>query len=498
VLIDSKMSTRKVDAILNNLEKHSSLTRDGRNWLIAAIDPFHDSDLALAGYPDVLTSNTVVQLIKQQVQISVPGLTGGGAVANGANWDCSICLFPSAVTSPLNNATTVASNGTVTSSNTTTGTDVGGLVAVAGPQGAQLWPDAGNAYTPNGAYTFLDAHNYVKGQGRIISMGFEVVNTTAELYKQGQVTAWRMPGKFTPTSIYSQTAVGPPAIFSQTTGLCQRLPPSTVAKAQLLYGSRSWAAEEGAYVVCRQNTDSNPASIPSFQYLMYTADDVSSENTATFVTGPGPAVLAAPTQFSDYYAPFDLSGVTFTGLSYTTSLTVNVRWFIERIPGPSEPDLVVMATPSAPYDPLALELYTQCLRDMPPGVMLKENPLGEWFREALQGVAEWAPKIGSALGGIIPGAGAIGSGLGGVAGVTAGFIPKAVKKQVKKQVQRAEQAIGKRFIGPANQAQSQNDRRFMAVQAARGNNRKKANKARAKMPGSAQSWGDGMNPHMMG
>jgi len=267
------------------------------------------------------------------------------------------------------------------------------------------------------------------------------------LYKQGQVTAWRMPGQWSPQTLYYQTSAGPPALYTQMTGLSQRLPPASLSAAQLLYGSRSWAAEEGAYVVARQNDEDNPGKFPTFSYLAYTADDNASGNaTNTFMTGPAQAVNAVPTQNADYYAPFDISGVHFSGLSYTTSLTVNVRWFIERIPGPSEPDLVVLATPSCPYDSLALELYCNCLRDMPPGVMLRENPLGEWFREALQGVAEWAPKIGNALGGIIPGAGVIGTGLGTVAGTAAHFIPRAnqgkgKKKQVKKIEQKVEKAV---------------------------------------------------------
>jgi hypothetical protein len=122
--------------------------------------------------------------------------------------------------------------------------------------------------------------------------------------------------------------------------------------------------------------------------------------------------------------PFDTSGVHFTGLSYTTTLTVNVRWLIERIPGPNEADLVVLATPSASYDSLALELYTRCVNDMPPGVMLSENPLGEWFRDALSKVSDWAPKVGNALGTFIPGASIIGNGVGMAAG--------AAKKMIKK------------------------------------------------------------------
>jgi len=99
---------------------------------------------------------------------------------------------------------------------------------------------------------------------------------------------------------------------------------------------------------------------------------------------------------------------------------VNVRWLIERMPGPTETDLVVLATPSAPFDPLALELYSRCIRDMPPGVPLSENPLGEWFANVLGKVSELAPVIGDAVGAFVPGASLIGKAVGAAARIGSG------------------------------------------------------------------------------
>jgi hypothetical protein len=428
------MNQRKINQALDKLERSSHLTREGRDWLIAACDPFHDVDIALAGYPDVLTASTIVQLVKQQVQVTVP-TTGAGTVTAGSNWDASIVLFPNCTGQSLGFGFVVDSRGNYGGGSTAVGpSTAGGLVISAGPQGSNLW------YTgATGTATATSQQNvpsaFVKGQGRVIGMGFEVVNTTAEINKQGQVTAWRIPTKWSPTQVANAIATTP-AVTPSTTFLLNRMPPANITQAQLLFGSRSWAASEGAYVVSRQNSEENPALLPTFMNPAYSTMDAASNSTDYFVSANAPA--QAGLSIADWFLPFDISGVHFSGLSYTTTLTVNIRWLIERIPGPYETDLVVLATPSAPYDPIALELYCQCIRDMPPGVMLKENPLGEWFSNTLSKVADWAPKIGGALSTIIPGAAQIGNMVGMASGGLAKAIPK--KKKSEKDQLRISQA----------------------------------------------------------
>jgi len=426
--------SRKINQILDSLEKNSGLTREGRDWLILACDPFHDSDISLAGYPDLLTASTVVQLVKQQLQITVP-TTGDGTVTSGSNWDCSIALFPNLTAQELNFTSTVSQYGAVTSSSGGSFPTVGGLSVSAGPQGNNLWPyDSGTGI--NATYSTLTPTNFVKGQGRVIGMAFEVVNTTADIYKQGQCTAWRLPTHWTETTVQA-IVEGPPQTIIPVPAIVNRMPPPNIGQAQLLFGSRSWAALEGAYVVARQNSSENPALQPQFKNVCYSMYDGASTFSDTYISN---ANLADPAQVqlaSDYYLPFDISGVTFTGLSYQTTLTVNVRWMIERIPGPQENDLVVLAPPSAPHDPLALELYCQCLRDMPPGVMLKMNPLGEWFANALGKVAEIAPIAGAALTPFFPGAAAIGSAVGSASNVASTLINNSVqKKKAEKEAKR--------------------------------------------------------------
>jgi hypothetical protein len=427
--MSSDAQNRRIDNILDKLEKRNGLTEDGRAWLVAACDPFHDSDIALAGYPDVNSSATIVQLVKKQLQIVPPtGLTAG------ANWDASMVLFPRMESLPLQSFVTVNNGGTATTPATAPVTSVraGGFVCNTGVQGAPLWPSAAVPQIPLAnlvTSVSADCSDFISGDCRIIGMGFEVVNTTANINKQGQVTVWRMPCRPTPDTIYipntTVAATAPYPIFSN------RMPPGVISDCQLLYGSRSWAAEEGVYVVARQNTDSNPLSAPDYTPDAYSVSDAFATQTTNNLYLPFAPVGGKPT---DIHTPHDLSGCQFTGLSNATTLTVNIRWLIERSPAPTEHDLVVLATPSACYDPLALELYCHCLSSMPPGVMLKENSLGDWFRKALDGVSRFAPTIGTALGAVgVPGAQMIGNIVGKGAGIGSALVKaRQEKKQQKK------------------------------------------------------------------
>jgi hypothetical protein len=258
-------------------------------------------------------------------------------------------------------------------------------------------------------------------------MGFEVLNSTAEIYMQGQATVWRQPNRPTPSTLSYSVATTPPTVGTLP-GFINRFPPGTLGDAQLLYGSRSWKAAEGCYVVSRQCDAENPFSRPDYIPDFYSVLDSTHGANGLVYTPNAPGIAQ---KLLDIHAPFDISGVHFTGLSNQTSLTINVRWLIERSPSPTETDLVVMATPSASYDPLALELYCQCLVHMPPGVMQKENGLGDWFRNAMSGLEKWAPKIGDALSVIVPGAGVVGSLVGKASGLASQIGAK--KQQPKKQ-----------------------------------------------------------------
>lgn len=420
------LSTCKMsEKILQNLVRQTSLTEDGKNWLVNAIDPFHDTDLVMSGYPDAMTTATVVQLVKTQLTIAAP------ASAGSSNWDAVVSLFPTAANAQVlfrtaMVGTTLGTYGAVTAPLVT-----GGLVCTAGPAGAVLYPSStGSTVNAGATSSYASPAAFTKGQYRIIGAGFEVVNSTAPINQQGQCTVWRMPSVPFNSVVYPNSTPFYPCPYTGS-----RLPPGTLGEAMSLYGSRSWHAKEGCYVVARQNSAVNNCTSAYYQNILYSDTDFT-----TLAGAPGAALAynlygnhyaTAPwISLCDKISPFDLSGATFTGLSNATTLTINVRWLIERVPSPQEPDLVCLATPSSCYDPIALELMTQAMCLAPPGVMLSENPLGEWFKTALRMVADYAPKIGASLSAAgVPFAGTAGHIAGGLAQGTQLILKEKKKRE---------------------------------------------------------------------
>jgi len=93
--------------------------------------------------------------------------------------------------------------------------------------------------------------------------------------------------------------------------------------------------------------------------------------------------------------PFENCGVILAGLNANSTIQATVRYYFERIPATSEPDLLAMAQVPPAFDGVALEIYSRALSTMPVGVPQNENPLGEWFNSVLDSIASIAPKVGN-------------------------------------------------------------------------------------------------------
>lgn len=371
---------RKSVAALDRLEKSSGLSHDGRNWLITAADPFHDTDIRPTGFPDVNCSGSVVQLVKQQITISCPNSVTAGT------WDVNIRNAPWWISSPISRLNTVRNKFDLTNGVSAL-TACGGIVADAGPTGNPLNIGAGAATT-----TLPLNNTYFDGPARVVACGFEVTNTTAEIYRQGSVTVYRQPqpGASAYTGYFvTNIGTGTEAAKEAITCYKRKDSPYYVADAQILSGSRTWNAAEGSYSILTMTdvglleNDQTPCC-----YDLRSADG----NTSQLAGLTGIGTYPVPILFNE--SPYSMVGAFYTGLSLQTTLTLTVHYYIERFPTSLNADLVVLAAPSPKYDPVALELYSHMLGAMPPGVMVKENGLGQWFTDL---IAEVAPMAADAL-----------------------------------------------------------------------------------------------------
>ena len=425
---------------MRSLCQERLITPEACDWVKFALDPFHDQELDnLRGYPDVATEPTVVVKIRQAKTVSAPP-----GLAEGATWDCHMVLSPIDYAPRSYNYGVRAEPLGDQSNNNNSAFAAGGLIINAlapGSEANEIGRIDGLAINSvpsdaadGGNYTFTPGHmpksaangyqiqnisldNYLDfedtdyGVYRLVYSGFEVVNTTAQIKKQGAVTVYEYGNS------YEMGASSPQMLLpdGSTVGYSStgyynptnwfRSPPNTIAEAKIMPGSHSWAAQDGCYntakfqtenpfqgltsrpwVVCQNEskagTDSGYfTSIPSGQASTpdtagsiastpYLAKQQATLSTATPRGGaPGPA----------HFSRMNTTGAYFTGLSAETTLFVTWRVGIERLPAANKPAFLALSQPSATFDPNALILYNMVANVLPPGCPQGYNDAGKWF-----------------------------------------------------------------------------------------------------------------------
>ncbi len=387
---------RKAKAILDRLLANRQVTQGGLDWLVTATDPFHDSETTPTGFPDTNTCHSIPQCFTYTQSIAKD------ASISSTNWDAHIFFAPYSYN--LSSSPVVGSDTPLTAMFYEPATGkvstlanrpelYSGYNCIQTNQGAN-WSQA---VTTSVNVTEQIGTPLLGGMFRLVACGLEVVNTTPDLYKGGSVTVYRSPSLVNSSSksiYYTNFQRVPAQVFS--------LPPFSQSEAQLYPSSRTWSALEGAYCVGTLNTTDVPYQVamnsqvlgmqpPPLDALKDNTAVMACWTTSTNLTGAGENALGQ-------VLPFDTHGVVFGGLSPQSTLQVTVKYYVERIPTVSEPDLLVLSRKPPTYDPLALEIYTRVLAELPVGVMVKDNPLGEWFNDVLSTVAEMAPLIGSTMG----------------------------------------------------------------------------------------------------
>jgi len=390
--------------LMDRISAELGLSECGKDWCTVALDPYHDTPVEhLMGYPDVNEASSVIQCVKGTYQISAPNTTDG-------NWDCHIASIPFID----NNGSSIEAAGfqqgffTVnpTPPNTVA---LGGLCYDAVPAGNSTFQ------AENLSIVRLDTSTnstYTQGEWRQIAHGFEVINTTSDLNVQGLVTCYRAPvparGTKSTTAFYNYVSTGAGALY---TGAIETIllqaPPGTLSDAMLLAGSVQWKAKEGAYVVPTLNSDVLPAGQDNTTPIV--VFKTGPKYVAYGVANASPTGATLPTGGSQFFqlygvgsgfTDFNIGGAYFTGLSNSSTLTVNVIRYYERFPSvdiSSDSQLVVLAKPSCRHDPTAIELYSAVIRHMPVGVPQRFNGLGDWFKEAVQTARDIVSPVLSAI-----------------------------------------------------------------------------------------------------
>lgn len=296
--------------------------------------------------------------------------------------------------------------------------------------------------TVQSAHT-IPANYFGDGPCRLIGHGFEVHDVTAEIYKQGTLTVFEVPQAVADreaVTVKAQTVNG--QAYAQTNqDICniQRFPTS-LAQIMTYPSTKQWDAKEGAYVVVPFSGHENPAlqseyRTPFVNTATLNAADVpgsvniGARSIGNYASG---GVANEPFVFlSNQYAPMHSRGVYLTGLNANSTFTVTTNFYFESFPF-AESELVSLARPSCPFDPKALALISLIMQQLPVGVPVSENPLGEWFWEAVETAL---PYLGGAASAIFPMAAPL---IGGAQAAAQKYAAKQVKNYKKQELDRKQ------------------------------------------------------------
>lgn len=398
---------------LDILNKRNVLSDSGTDWLKLALDPFHDNTVAIAGMPDADAGDSVVQVFKQKISITKPTNFVAG------KWDAHICVLPMQ-DSPtpidiMGNGTNLY-QGTAGIVKPSTSYIPGGIVGLpelgtvvvnTAASGKETWPGpdmiAGGTVNNWGGNFEFDSHSYVPETGevspmsKIIGGGFEVHNDTEMLNKGGSVTMYCMP-QARYDNLVTQLNAGPITdINSINESVTIRQPPSSPQEAQNFPNSRTLSAKDGCYVPFYIDTNNSQFECHTSKVLRTrrdeARDDLSVVGTGTLTPGVIASSLVRENNLALgaqnlKMASLETCGAYFTGLSEETVLTLTVRYVVESRPTASNAQMLSLASQTAMYDPLALELYRTIRALMPVGVPVNFNAKGDWFRMAMSHVGD--------------------------------------------------------------------------------------------------------------
>lgn len=352
----------KAEAKLAHTCQELGISQAGKFWLDYAVDPFKDLVKPHPGYVDKTSNPSVVELVKKTVVIVAPG---------AVNWDC--CIF-------LDQVLQIASQRVTTSPLPHTYQSTG--------QGATTYYRGGlnvrkaNSGTPldittadNVSVIEVEAAHYTDADCRVIAIGMEVHDTTQELKKQGNVVVFRVDQPTEqPVTTVAITDTATACIPTSTQTIFLTNPPFTSAEALDILGSQQWEAREGVYVVPTQVQDTNPPLGLREMAVTCTESGVTYYSPISN-TGAANAksIVARNTQ-----SPWSMCGAFFSGLDPAATLTVNLNYLVERFPNKTSA-IRRLCYPSPEFDPTAMELYSQIARNMPIGVPVSENGLGDWI-----------------------------------------------------------------------------------------------------------------------
>lgn len=420
---------RRAGALLDSLES-KGVTKEGVDYIKAAIDPFHDVPLNPTGAPTGEDNMSVVRNVRVSIDIVAPASAGGG------KWDAHIATTPMSITTNDTGSTgfeACLSRGTVVVSSlgasatpilgpaAYANATMGMLTVATAPENYSTFPDVATfADCQNVVYTGLSPVKFVvddegdvrrpvadrdwlNSRHRIATGGFEVVYAGPMLTASGSVTTYRTDQNVVEAlglDCRYEGDAAPPTIQATYGAVTMfRAPPANRGAAVAIPGSQTWAAPKGSYSVFCENSDLEWTRPQPRKFVctggLSTAGKGYTGAFTDYQSGyPGLAPMqAANCGFASAEVhpcqplnAFSMSGAYYSGLPPDAVLRLTLHVMVETLPAGIEDPLSTLARPCAPMDTLAIAIARNTTRDLPPAVPVGENPLGEAFVNAVSDI----------------------------------------------------------------------------------------------------------------
>jgi hypothetical protein len=362
--------------------------------------------LEVKGFPDGAMGASITQVVKQQMEISRPT-----TVPLGSNWDAHIYFTPLSFSRDMKGCQHYGNSFQQTPD--ITSMNVGGVIAVGANVGGDLTVCSTSPTGTRLLGSLPVPPTYQKHRWRLIAVGIEVHDTTAELSKQGALTVYQLPqsretftGLLTSIASSSKKKEAVLAFQGNVEVFALNDLPHTKAQALLLDGSCTWEAKRGAYVVCTMSENENPPemnkNLVTFTSPSWDSALPNNGAEAGYMTVPDTIEIDGNNFYTgqmDHLVPFNTKGIVLSGVNSSSTFTINVNYWIERFPSHNDADLVVLARPTSEHDPVALEMYSRIMSKMPVGVTVNENGFGDWFFGGVASIVDYltGTKIASNL-----------------------------------------------------------------------------------------------------
>ena len=219
-----------------------------------------------------------------------------------------------------------------------------------------------------------------------MSLAFELHNVTAEIYRSGSITVYRVPVMDSTTQGYLSRLSADPVPYSATviTDLPERL-----IDAAALPNSRTWTSSQGAYCTSLPAPENKfSARYPTNLLIGF------AQGSGGYLRTDGPHQESSPT-----YSPLATAGAfSDKFMDMDQVFTLDARMILEVIPSTqvTDPFLQFSGTTS-PYDKLAISLYREMFNQIPPGAPVGHNASGDWFRLIVSLAKNALPLVANAL-----------------------------------------------------------------------------------------------------